>query len=303
MVRFIKRVLIFILSSLLVVFTYHFLIFKLILSDNNYYKVDQHITTLVLGDSHTETAVNDGISENIKNLSFKGESVFFTYYKLKKIFEANSHIENIVLGFSYHSLNQFQDSKFQSLLYEYIWLLNSDGVHMMDFSVSNMRMLLKNINSRFYDRLMASLKGVEFKLLGGGNRQLEIDKLSEATSKKRIQKHYIQDDGVTAQGYSVLQQRYFDKIITLCVERGVRLVLLNTPLHSSYYSNVPNQFIDEYYAMINALKLRYPNLLLNLDYYNLVASNQLFYDGDHLNSKGSSYFMRIFLKDLAELLS
>ncbi len=295
---FIYRIIVFFTIGFFIVAGYHYAIYRLALYDTSHYKIKNNVLTVVIGDSHTETSINDSQFNNLQNYSYKGESIFLSYYKLKQLLDINPEIKNVLLAFSYHSLNKFQDDKLQPLLYDYYWLLDKEGFQQVTFSLDNLNMILKNMNGRLYQWLISIIKGEKYHLLTGGYRKLEVDKLSEESSQKRILKHYFKKDEKTTQKYSALQTEYFNKIIQLCADKNIKLSFINTPLHPSYYNNIPQQYIVEYYARIDNIKNKRPNLITLFDFKNLINTDELFHDGDHLNGEGGKYFMRALNKKL-----
>ena len=71
--------------------------------------INNGINTLVIGDSHTELAINDSLLNNTLNISTPAEGYIFTYMKLRNILKNNSQIRNIMLGVSYHNFSSYYD--------------------------------------------------------------------------------------------------------------------------------------------------------------------------------------------------
>lgn len=291
---FINRTALFLSSCLFIVVVYHYSIYRVILGDNSYYKINDDVSIVVVGDSHSETAIDDTRTQKLQNYSYKGESLFLIYYKLKRLIEVNPQIKKILLSYSYHSLNKFQDTKLPSLLYEYYWLLDKEGLQEAEPSIDNLNMVLKDMNGRFYQWAMANIKQKQYHLLTGGYRPLDVSNLNDEGSHKRILKHYYDEDKVTTQKLSEIQERYLDKIIRICIVNGIKLEFINTPLHRSYYSNVPQQYISSYYSNIESIRNNHPDMISLLDFRDTVTEDKYFHDGDHLNIEGGKVFMRAF---------
>ena len=295
---FIYRTTLFLTLGFFIVLGYHYTIYHILLCDRDYYKINDNVLTVVLGDSHTETSINDELSGDLQNYSYKGESLFLSYYKLKQLLEVNPQIKNVLLSFSYHSLNKFQDDKLKLLLYDYYWLLDREGFQQVKYSLDNLNLVLKDMNGRLYQWIISNIKQENFHLFNGGYRKRDEHNLSEAGSHKRILKHYFSEDKKTTQEYSALQKKYLNKIVQLCVDKNLKLSFINTPLHQSYYSNIPQQYISKYYSHVNAIKNSHPGLIALLDFKNAMTADKLFHDGDHLNGEGGKYFMEMLNKKL-----
>jgi len=296
--QFIHRAFIFSFFGLLIVFGFHYAIFSLILSNKDYYLVNEGVTTIVLGDSHTETSIDSSNFNHLQNFSYKGESLFLSYYKLQRLLEVNPYIDNVLLSFSYQSLNDIQDEKLELLLYNYYWLLDWEGIQRINPTSTNMSIILKDMNGRLYQWLISSIKQSNYHLIAGGYRKLETNVLNSKSTQKRILYHYYTDNKVELQNTSTLQITSLEKIIQLCVNRGIKLTFINTPLHTSYYSNIPEQSISSYYSLIDQLKTKYPDVIAHLDFNNAVTADAYFHDSDHLNGKGGKIFMELLKKKL-----
>ena len=78
---FIKKIIVFlslaILAIIAIVTGSNFIV-----KSQSSFKIDEGITTLVIGHSHSECSVNDSILKNSINLSSSGESYFYNYQKL-----------------------------------------------------------------------------------------------------------------------------------------------------------------------------------------------------------------------------
>ncbi len=295
---FIYRTTIFFTLGFFIVTAYHYAIYRLILCDENYYRINNDTFTVILGDSHTETSINDTQLSSIQNYSYKGESIFLNYYKLKQLLAINPQIKNVILSFSYHSLNKFQDEKLQLLLYDYYWLLDAEGLQSARLSLDNLNIVLKDMNGRLYQWLISNIKQKSYHLFTGGYRKLDVNNLSDKSSRKRILKHYFKNDEESTQEYSALQTKYLNKIIQLCVDKGIKLILINTPLHQSYYSSIPLQFKTKYYSRIEHLKNDHPNFITHYDFKNTITADKYFHDGDHLNGEGGKIFLETLNKKL-----
>jgi|GEM_PF-6890938 len=60
-------------------------------------EISDSIETLVIGDSHTQTALNPALMRGCISMSYSDENYFFTYYKLKWALEKEKNIKNVIL--------------------------------------------------------------------------------------------------------------------------------------------------------------------------------------------------------------
>jgi hypothetical protein len=57
------------------------------------YRVDPKITTVFMGDSHPQCAVNDAFLPNARNFAQAAEASYYTYFKMKTLLENNPSIK------------------------------------------------------------------------------------------------------------------------------------------------------------------------------------------------------------------
>jgi len=82
---------------------------------------------------------------------------------------------------------------------------------------------------------------------------------------------------------------FFNKIIDLCNKNKVKLITLNTPLHSYYKSKIPSEYLNKYNEIIRQ------DRIVTINFDELVLDDSCFIpDGDHVSVKGalqtSNYF-------------
>ena len=105
---------------------------------------------------------------------------------------------------------------------------------------------------------------------------------------------------------------YLDRILTLCREQGIEVILVTTPLSDAYLCQCVNlQFFRDWYAELAAKwDLAYYDFNLLKDKSALFPDRSCFFDELHLNDEGaekySEYFARLLLRarageDLSDL--
>ena len=298
---FLRKTALFLFSALIVILVFHYAIYRSILLNDDFFVMEDYIDIVVLGDSHTETSVSDKPALGLKNLSFRGESLFLTYYKLKQILKVNPHVKNVVLAYSFHSLSEFQDNQLEKVLKDYYWLLDKEGLSYVDYNVNNIDAILKEANSQLFKWSLSYIKNTPYFLLTGGYRKMEVLNLSKKTSAKRIDGHYFKNSGKEVQNISSLQEEYLEKIVRLCVDSNISLTFLNTPLHTSYYENIPPVFVSKHYEKMEGYAASYPANVHYLDLSWIIKKDEYFHDGDHLNNIGGPVFQSALVKKLIDL--
>lgn len=246
-------------------------------------KIDKNINTLIIGDSHTELAINDSLLLKTLNISTPAEGYIFTYMKLKNIIENNDHIHNIMLGVSYHNFSSFYD---KYILEEEPYSLISQYISLMEYrdliffllrttSVTNLAAIFRNS----LENLTSYEKGI-YPYIGGFHIIDNDDELTDKRISNRINSQYFLNDMPLPT--SEINILYLDKIVELCRGNDIDLIFLNTPLYADYYSKVPQNMIDEYKQAVKNFGVT------EISFNDLHLSSDCFLpDGDHLNYKGA----------------
>lgn len=271
--------------------------------------LDKNVNTLVLGDSHTQCAINDSLYKNTVNFSISSEHYLLTYNVLKLIIKNNPDLKNLILGCSFHSFSAFNDRYlfgeknkkdiFSEIYYSrYFPILDDESKFLLlktnpDGVIKSFRMIIFNMLESFTENYTTYH---DYPFIGrfypGKNRVLK-DSLINAS----IAWHFYADSSrKVLEDFSGLQITYLKKIIQLCMDNHIKLILLNTPVHEKYDKQVPEKFITEYYSMMR--KFEKNDNVLFFDYHDYKFTDDYFGDGNHLNLPGASIFTNIVMQRL-----
>lgn len=280
---FIKNVLNFHLLLIIIVIPI-FILF--ILFVNNLFckiPIKSNIETVYIGDSHIENAVNDSLLINSINLASSSESFYFSYFKLKTILNNNSSVKNVYIGFSYHNLSNYYDRFIYgdysaTLTPKYFYILSpQQQLSMLYYNKNNFTYFIKSVIKIGVRKLIDKNY---FPFLGGFSNTFDSTNARDTSMKKRIIFQFYNNGIVN--NYSELNIEYFQKIITLCKSKGVKLYAINTPIHVYYYRRIPLKFKSKLQSIILDSRINY------IDLSNLKLKNEYFIpDGDHLSRLGS----------------
>ena len=106
---------------------------------------------------------------------------------------------------------------------------------------------------------------------------------------RRIQLQFF-EKGVV-RGFSSVNIYYLEEIVKLCRAHHVQVTLFNTPLHDSYKNQVPQQFVQQYYALVAQKGF---NLF---EFHHLALTDGCFTaDGDHLSTQGTVWATQYFMQ-------
>lgn len=252
-------------------------------------RLDGGVDSVILGDSHTAWAINAAGISGVQNVSHNAEGYKYTYAKLEHILATEPGIKRVYLGFSYHNLSSYFDDyivgptfRFFADRYiavlslrDYAELVRSSWRHAPDLFMTVVRNGFVSgvkqsctLYGRFSDEPMTA----EFKL---------------SSLEKRIAEQYFDQGKV--RGESRLNIEYLDKIVQLAREKGVELIMLNTPLHPEYEKRVPDEFRTAYDDYVREHDLRV------FDFRDMTLGDAEFLpDGDHTNYRGAMLTSRRF---------
>jgi hypothetical protein len=279
MKNFIKKITIFFLILLLLIIVpfvflniYHSLFF-------NEFKLSKNISTLFVGDSQIQTAINDELIKNSINIATSAESYYYSYYKLQKYLSQNPQIKRIYLGFSYHSLSNSYDDLIYGKQSGYISsgqffnLPIEERFKCLIWNAKTLLFYLKKIFRAEIARIFSN-HGV-----GYSNYFINTSASIKSIYKKLNSQFYTNGK---VNDFSTVNLDYLDRIVSLCKAKKVDLVLLTTPLHSYFRDNVPDIYHHKYDEIINLYKLK----LIDLSSIPL-TDDDFIPDGVHVSQKGA----------------
>ena len=250
------------------------------------FNIPKQKNILVLGNSHPECAVNDSILPNVFNLAQSGTGYFYDYIKAREVLTKNSHIDTVIIGYTYKDIAKEMDSwfagkdKLKFKIRNYFFLFNFND-YLSLLKANPVEVLYQTPQAIWYNLYM-SYKGYSYL---GGFKYLERDKLGEA--KMRLEN---QQATPSRKEISKYQSKYLQNIYTFCNENNIVLILLNTPIHpleEEYQKDLKTSYYQ--FATDTLPKA----ILINDSSFNLPET--FYADLDHLNFKGAQRYSE-FLK-------
>ncbi|MDY0325758.1 MAG: hypothetical protein RBQ87_06230 [Candidatus Cloacimonadaceae bacterium] len=266
--------------------------------------------TLILGDSHARTALNPEFIHSSYSSAQKAEELEYSYYKLKHALNTSDSLENVILTVSYFNFNSPVDgeaemmNRYHRIVDEGFYKAKKDHGecsaairfrHLIDYKLPAY-IPFGLINSIIETKAEPMfLGGYELRMgsMIGQSRALD----------GAIQRHYYQ--GNSLREISGLRTAYFTRIVRLCKQKGVRLWVINTPMHPDYRAEVPMETTKHYQKIMaegeqNIVPQRGQELpgedqtdFIFLDYGALHLPDTFFFDYDHLNGEGARFFSQI----------
>lgn len=261
--------------------------------------IDENIQTLICGDSHTQTAINDELIPNSLNIAHSSEHYLYSYNVLKLLLGNNPQIQNVILGFSYHNISSAQDDylfepdKSQYMYPRYISVL--DRKSFTKLITANPKGFINDFKDIFqgFNRHIGAEELHRFGFIGGYYSS-DLTNKNDSTIQHTINNHYLGDKGMP-QGYSDIQISYLQSIVELCRVEDVKLILINCPISKEYKAMIPESFI---YTFQDKATQFGP---LVIDYSDFSVPENCYGDGDHLNASGAEIFSAYLLDQIDSL--
>jgi hypothetical protein len=261
------------------------------------FRIPEEKNIIVIGDSHTECAIDDSIFLRSFNISQSGTAYLYSYIKLRKFLEENPHIATVFVSFHGLSIQKSRDewvvdnSTILSFVLRYISLFGSEEAALfLDKPVFYSAVIKTPVYSIGVIRKFILNHSLTAKdLYIGGYLFLERDKLQRAIE---IEEETMRaGTGAAENEYSEYQLAYLLKIVELCKEKNVELVLFNAPTYNpARYGNLS--------ALENCYNTYFPGIKY-LDYSNFPLPDYGYGDIGHLNFKGARIFSQ-WLEDTYE---
>lgn len=255
-------------------------------------KSDLGITsaTLIMGDSYTQT----GIDENVisaRNISQSAEPYYISYWKLKHILKYYTP-DSLILGYSYQNISTYNDIKLKDDRWSYELFDRNHAVFTQELFNSDLPVNWTQFFKVFYKNMCSYPKRDHNTFLGEyeAYEAHDLSKYQEA-----INRHYY-TDGMDA-GISEICVRYFNRIVDLCKEKDIQLVLVSMPTHPLYSQGVP----DEFRTTLDSMSSSIASNILQLDYSGVELHDSCFLNSNHLNRYGAELISAKLSSDLDQL--
>ena len=291
MKRFIKD-LVFFSTAVFLTFIFIFsLVWVLLYNKINGITLDKNINTIICGDSHPQSAVNDTNVKYSLNVSMASQHLIYTYSLIKLLHNRFPSVKNLVIGVSFHSFNEYD-----SVIFD---LINRNNQFISFFPILDLQsiQLITSKNPIYFsEKLIEIFKTMLLTILCndntfncfefmGGYYPSRNSNLNKYTIEAAIKRHYYNSEGVE-QGHSKYQEKYLFLISKFCKDKNIKLIIINTPIHPLYLKNIPKKFKQKYYSTM--LKLKRDATFY--DFHSINLNDSCYGDADHLNFYGANFF-------------
>lgn len=266
----------------------------------SYYKENaDRIKIWNLGSSHAYFGIDPTyLGENSFNGAHVSQSIKFDYYIFGKYIDKMESLEVLILPISYFTLFSNLETgieKWRVVNYSgyNIYLPNiRTSVHLLSDS-KPFNKAIKSLLSMKNDRYCTEL---------GFGTQYSYDNRNQdllATADAAVKRHTKEEIDL----YILNENKFFlEAICKRCKERNIKVVILTTPTHYSYYSQLNKNQLDITTNICSSLCNKYPNVT----YLNWLTDDRFidedFFDSDHLNDKGAQKLTTMLNKEISQIL-
>jgi hypothetical protein len=263
----------------------------IIIVSNASFKLPANKNILVLGDSHTECAIDDHIFSRCINVAGSGTAYLYTYCKLRKFLNENANIDTVLLSFHWGSLISsaddkwmFNDEVISSKLSRYVTFMDKEELLLYKCNGTAFKAILQlpvnNLKAIYH--FFKQYGKVNYKNLSiGGYYRLDRDKLHKSINNY---------DNSRSTDIGKYQKIYLLKIVDLCKSKNVKLILINTPTYNAtHYGHLI--WLQDYHNT-------YLHDTEYLDFSEFPLPDSCYGDIEHLNYKGAEIFSHYLDKEL-----
>lgn len=244
--------------------------------------------TLIIGDSHTEKSLDPTMFDSTMNISQPGETIINSYWKLKHLLPI-SEVKTVVLAVSHHNLSKNEDLKYlkEGWSLEFSRRLYS----IKNFTSSSHVDYNKENYAKVFLRRMFLFPRINHDSYIGN---YDNDKTYSSDDYERaIHRHYYYSKQHKFSGESKNTEMYLEKIIELCDDLEIRLIMVACPVHEEYYKRIP-RIIHRSYDLFK----KDHSLDEIYDYSQYPLDEKCYLNSDHLNEKGANVFSEVIKKTI-----
>lgn len=264
------------------------------------YALPKGTSTLIIGDSHARKNLDPAQFPHALNQAQSAEFTYYSHAKLRKLLEHNRGTDQVIITVSYHSLGEFPFYESAEMNRRYRNILNGrfyrekllrevpDPGFLGPWLSQELSLPLGVLNDLAEAQAQEAPYQGEFEPAQGS----VIGK--HKALREALRRHYT-FHGIPTH-ISKLKAEYLKRIAMLCRGKGIRLIIVNTPVHPDYLRRVPKghiRYTDTFARSLEEYGASY------LNYSAMPLPDSLYYDYDHLNRVGAKVFSRILSSRLA----
>ena len=242
----------------------------------------KNISSFNIGSSHSELAFKSLNPDLHLNLAHPSQTLYYDYILLKKF--KNKIVKN-------QNLTCFLTISYFTFYAPKLWQKENIKNY---YECLGMREIEREYRiEAFFYKYFPILYKVYEKMKKNINKEIDVE--------KRIKKHIVILKEQKNLDFNIA---ILEKIILLCRENNIKLILLTTPFQKEYNSQFNEKLLEEnFYKIISKIIKKY-----EIDYFDFSKDYINFnkkkyfenYDFDHLSLEGSKKIIKILNKKLAQ---
>lgn len=248
------------------------------------------VKVLSFGSSHGHYGIRpDCMKLPAFNIAMPSQSIKFDHFLFLKYLDRCPELTHVILPVSYFSLvNELEDGAGWAHAKGYTIYMGYDGNGLNP--IFNLELINKEKYLGLAKMIGKEISFVTCDSLGWGNKREYGNQKPNCTSfAMSTVEHHSRSVGLSMDANV---DRIAD-IIATCLQRDIKVILLTTPTHESYYSLLDSAHLNKTTEACEMLARAYSNTT----YLNLLKDSSFvaedFYDPDHLNTRGAEKLTKI----------
>jgi len=252
----------------------------------------QEITTLVLGASQNQRAINPAfLSEKTLTLAGTRQGHKTDYYLLKELQPQLPKLKKIILACTYRHLESIPNRKNFWKYNSHLYYLNANAFNRYTYFKDKLLFLA---NPHFYSKQLKEhyIKGHTFKYNHFG---FQVDTIKSRFSKlkyndKEIKKTYKSTHLPINVSYLKNNSLWLDRILKYCENQNIEVIIALTPIYDHYEKSRDPNVLYRRDSVLKQKMAQYPKIKLfneekSTDYTIFDYANE-----NHLNPRGAKKF-------------
>ena len=284
------------------------------------YLLNNHDTkqVIILGDSRTKAGfMPEYLSKSTYNLALGGASPIEGYYSLKEYLQNHEAPKTLILCYAPMHYMDVDTLWTRTIYFHNITdedakeLFETAGGYTCTEKILIEDYPLQYLEHRLYlpNKYATALKNAGFVF----RHKQTVKKYNEMIESKGHSYYGMADysDGIDGEAKvsdfaaSDIITEYMHRIVKLCSEKQIRVIVESAPVNETSYGIISDSFKEHYRAYMTALKhdfhKEYENVEVFTDFY--CYANDQFGDADHLNPKGCKEFSKFIRKKYKEVFT
>ncbi len=277
----------------------------------------ERIHTLILGDSRAKSGIipevlGGGDGQGIYNMAIGGATAIEMYFALENYLECHQAPENAIIIFApYHFCDI--DNWQQTLYYNYLSLpdvlqVEMDAIRLGENesirypgSIGDFVSFRLRLPNKYLDAIyQAGIHG------RAPENQMKYDSV-------RADRGYTEfgdekgNDGLNYEthhsyfDYSPLVLYYYDKLLSLCEEKGIHVIIEQSPINQASHEVMQEAFTEGYQEFVRSVADRHPSFTVISEVP--VYDNLYFGDNNHMNRSGAEIFSAALSETYSDVIN